>query len=403
MCAAGPARAAHDVTISSGPTSGFSLATFTATADDAVLDVADLAGALQTRDVDVQTGSGGAQAGSITVAANVVATAGGELTLTPAATGTIQLAATTVDTQGSQRYGGPVGLASDVTLTSHGPTGIEFASTVDGAHALVASTDLGAPHVTFRGPVGAAVPLSSVRTSASDTLLFASVTTTGDQIYVDRALLPGGAVTLTSAAGTIAPFRVGLGASTLTFAGAGSVPGDVSGSGGIAKTGPGVLSLGNNPNTHTGPTTVAAGTLQIVGDNGPGTVLVTGGTLAGSGKTGPVTATAGVVQPTGLRAGSVMLGAGSVFGVALPYSGLPPALDVTGDVTIAGAALAVSADPRLVPLGIGPLTLIANDGADPVAGAFSGTRPDGTLALSAVARQPLRAPSLACPSGRAAR
>src|SRR4051794_15053939 len=67
------AFAAHNITISTGATSGIDTSTphlFVSNADDAVLNVAELVAALETAPVTVTTGSGGAQNGDLTLAAS---------------------------------------------------------------------------------------------------------------------------------------------------------------------------------------------------------------------------------------------------------------------------------------------------------------------------------------------
>jgi autotransporter-associated beta strand protein len=394
-----PAFAAHDVTISTAPTSNFSLATFTATGDDAVFNVSDLVTALQTANVNVQTGAGGAQAGTITVAADIVSSGVRELTFTPAPGGTISLASSKVETGGHQRYAGPVTLVADTSLTGSGgfaDTGIEFLSTVDGAHALTLPQPVPSPDVVFDAPVGATTPLTSLRIGfGGATVLPSSVATTGDQAYDNLVLLPGGDVTLASAGGTVVPRRVDLGSSTLTISGAGDILEAVSGSGGVTKQGPGTLTFPLNASPFTGPTTVASGAVVIRGDNSRSAVSVTGGTLSGQGTTGPVTASAGVVSPGTrpyfdfgvLTTGSLTLGGSSLLDLDLANS-LNDRVDVSGAVNLTGGRLAATTDQFSKPRVGDSVTIVANDGSDPVVGAFSGLLPDDTVAVGGMRLRP---------------
>jgi autotransporter-associated beta strand protein len=133
-------------------------------------------------------------------------------------------------------------------------------------------------------------------------------------------------------------------------------------SGGLIKMGMGTLTLSMGPDTYSGATTVAAGTL-LVNDNQPSSDVTvdTGATLGGSGTVGAVTAT-GNVSPGGpnstdtasLRAASATFNIGGSFVVKL--NGAMPAsqydqLNSTGTVDLTGTpTLSVSVSFQ-VPLG----------------------------------------------------
>ena len=92
-----------------------------------------------------------------------------------------------------------------------------------------------------------------------------------------------------STTGTDRNVVLGAAGGTLQVANSGdtlAVNGSVSGSGGLTKSGPGTLLLGNSGNSYAGGTAIAAGTLQIAADGalGTGGVIFTGnGTLQATG------------------------------------------------------------------------------------------------------------------------
>ena len=98
--------------------------------------------------------------------------------------------------------------------------------------------------------------------------------------------------------------------------------GQMSGLGGLVKSGAGILTLSNASNTYTGTTTVSAGTLFINGDTSGSLVNVTGGTLGGTGPVGGITAANGTVAPgngAGLltSVGNVTFNTGTTFKIEI--------------------------------------------------------------------------------------
>jgi len=91
---------------------------------------------------------------------NAISTNGGNLTVGASAISLGTAAPITINTgAGAQNYNGPVGLLADSTLLSTDTvTGIQFASTVDGSHALVLST----PRLSSGDVIGGVVPLNSL-------------------------------------------------------------------------------------------------------------------------------------------------------------------------------------------------------------------------------------------------
>jgi autotransporter-associated beta strand protein len=159
------------------------------------------------------------------------------------------------------------------------------------------------------------------------------------------------------------------------------VQGVISGTGGLNKTNAGTLLLTAN-NSYTGSTTLNGGTLQINGVQPASPVVLNAGTLKGIGTVGML-ASAGNGGP-----GSIQLSPGGSSGiltcsnvalnasttVAVELNGTTPGsgydqLSVNGSVTLNTAALSVT-------LGFTPaigntFTIINNDGADAVVGAFN--------------------------------
>jgi autotransporter-associated beta strand protein len=149
--------------------------------------------------------------------------------------------------------------------------------------------------------------------------------------------------------------------------------------GGLVKDGAGTLDILGTV-TATGTTTVNAGSLWLDTTQSSSPVVVTGGTLNGTGTAGPVNATGGTVAPGDgtpgtLSTGDLTLGA-ATFAPALggAAAGQFGRLAVTGSVTLSGAVLA----PVLTftPTPGQQFEVVANDGADPVSGTF-GNLPEG--------------------------
>ena len=108
--------------------------------------------------------------------------------------------ANSISTGGAQTYHDAVTLGANATLSSSGNGAIDFASTIDGAHALAVNTS---GLTTFGGAVGGTTQLTSLTTDASgSTQLDGNVGTTGAQTYNDAVTL-GADATLSSTGGAI--------------------------------------------------------------------------------------------------------------------------------------------------------------------------------------------------------
>ena len=107
----------------------------------------------------------------------------------------------TINTQGIQLYNAPLTLAQNTTLTSGAAGNVTFASTVDGASALIVNT---AGATTFNGVVGGNTALASIFTDGPGTVVLngGSFTSTGNQEYNEQVTM-GANTTITSGNGNI--------------------------------------------------------------------------------------------------------------------------------------------------------------------------------------------------------
>lgn len=174
---------------------------------------------------------------------------------------------------------------------------------------------------------------------------------------------------------------VNLGAFRLIVEGAGTsrVDGAVIGSGGVTKAGPGIFSLAAS-NAYSGGTVVAGGTLRIDAASGSATgsggVLVhTNAVLAGSGRAdGIVEVRGGGILSPGfggageLEFGGLTLDPGAFFIVELHGAAQHDRVAVNGAVTVHDAILEIQL--LYVPSLGQTFTLLANQGGQPVGGAF---------------------------------
>jgi len=178
---------------------------------------------------------------------------------------------------------------------------------------------------------------------------------------------------------------INLGTGTLTAGGddtSSTYSGELSGHGGLTKTGAGTLTLGGT-SSYDGTTRVSGGALNITGSIAASSALIDGGTLQGTGRVGAITGTSGHLHPGGspgiLASGSLAMSPGFCFDVSLdgPAAGSGYSeLDVTGTVDLGGATLGATLGyaPAWYSGGGPPdlLYIIKNDGTDAVTGQFDG-------------------------------
>ena len=179
--------------------------------------------------------------------------------------------------------------------------------------------------------------------------------------------------------------NVGLGSGTLTVGNLGtstSHAGIISGTGGVTKIGSGTLTLAGT-NVYNGPTNVNVGTLLVNGTLASNVAVSNGATLGGSGSiAGTVTISAGGFMAPGNSPGVLNTGNYSQAG-ALNAEIVNPngptvvagtdadQVNVTGTVNLTGALNLNFIGSGAIPNGT-VYTLINNDAADVVTGAFAG-------------------------------
>ena len=204
----------------------------------------------------------------------------------------------------------------------------------------------------------------------------------GDLVLAGGTLAVGGATTIDNNV-------IMSGGATIQADAATTLSGVISGGGTLTKSGSATLTL-TGAETHTGATTVSAGTLAVNGSTASATTVSNGGTLAGTGALGAVTVlSGGTLAPGGNAAGiltingPLSMAAGSTL--ALQINGLTAGsgydqVVVNGRVDMSAANLAVthgyaSAEGDAY-------TIISNDLADGVTGTFSGLAEGGIMAAT---------------------
>ena len=183
------------------------------------------------------------------------------------------------------------------------------------------------------------------------------------------------------------------GANTLTLTGGAITTGflpveistPISGSAGLEKRGIGELIL-SGTNTLTGSTTVTEGELRVDGSLASSPVTVLDGVLSGTGAVGDLTIEYGLLEPGGSAIGTLSTGdlALSTRSTLEMYLGTSTndLIDVTGTVDLGDAILSLAGMRSNLDSEV--LVLIDNDGADAVAGTFSGLREGATVECGGV-------------------
>jgi hypothetical protein len=417
---AAPARADHhDLTIADAPTSGVAIGpgTFAPADDDAVLGVADLQVALAAGDVMIDAATGGGpgagQTGRVTFAAGLDAAAvTGTLTIlaadavtlppAPLALGgglaitapSILTGAGAVSAADAISLDGPVTLGADTSLRAGGDLG--FTGTVDGPRAL--GLEAGGA-VVLPADVGATTPPSSLHVSGGTAVLgingsHRTVATAGDQRYDGPAAVRD--VTVDTRGGSVSFLGPTLDvAGVLSLASPGIATAALTGAGRIIRDGPLSFTLaGDDDDPATAdPIELRGGTL-VVASLQHRSVQLRGGTLVGAGPIGDIAdatptaaGAASAIAPAGaaigtLSSGSVDLGPRTTLALDLAAGGADR-LAVTGTATLDATRLEIASAAAEVPVGV-PLTVVADDGADPVAGRFAGLPDGATLTAGSI-------------------
>lgn len=144
----------------------------------------------------------------------------------------------------------------------------------------------------------------------------------------------------------------------------------------LTKSGGGTLVL-KGASTFTGTTSLDLGTLLVDGSL-PSTISLNGGALGGTGTVGPVTAATpagGTVAPgdsTGtLTTGSIAWNAATNYNVEIASASSYDRLNVNGSVNLGNANLNLLVNPGFANAPAESVTIIQNDGNDPVVGTFN--------------------------------
>lgn len=151
---------------------------------------------------------------------------------------------------------------------------INTSPSVPGACADVpVDVTLTAPSVSVGGAIGTTKAVNSVTidSQTSRATIGGSVTTTGAQAYDGAGLAISGSRTLTASTVTAAGGFDGAAGSSLTISQTGSsqINGQITGALALTKAGTGTLTLWGS-NAYTGATTVSAGTLDVINNDGLG-------------------------------------------------------------------------------------------------------------------------------------
>ncbi|MBL8792817.1 MAG: autotransporter-associated beta strand repeat-containing protein, partial [Planctomycetia bacterium] len=334
--------------------------------------------------------------GTLTVLTDVVSTVG---SLTFEGGGSIDLQGNTtwLSLNGNVAFTGITGSGSISGAGIFNLLGASRTFTVadsDAAQDLVISTTItnggvvkdGAGTLRLSGPDNSYVGTTTV---TAGVLELAGGTAIHDSAQVDvnggtlSVLASETVTTLNAVDGAI----VSLGSSTTLTVSSGSFAGDMTGSGGFTKTGGGTFTFTSvSSNDYAGTTTVSGGTLLVNGSLAAGGAVqvASGATLGGSGSVGDVTvASGGFLAPgTSIETLEVVdLDQSGTLTIELTGDSDEPVAGTDYDQVIASGTITLSGTLVIAPSSFtAPLgttyTIIKNNGASSVIGAFSNAAED---------------------------
>ncbi len=374
----------YDITISSGSDSDIS-GSFSATDNNAVLNVGTLESALLSSNVTVTTTGGGFQSGDIIVDASITSSSSNDLTLDadrhirinqnitrsgsgglilePGSnnvygSGTINLAAgSSISTSTNANVSPNINLSStgDVNFTGSGTT--TYSGSISGSGNLNKTGSgtvilSGSNSYTGSTKVNAGtLRVNSTNSVPSNNTLVASGGTYNVNSSVELAGLSGSGGISISSGRTL----------TLNNSSMESFSGIISGTGGFTKNGSGSFTLLNN-NTYTGATTISGGELTAKGLLGNTNISLATGTIlgfdAGDDTIGSISGSGFIDIPSGMTITSSASSGNTTFSGDLSGDGnfikagnytltLSGTNSITGTKTINGGTLSISSDDNL--------------------------------------------------------
>ncbi|WP_420564761.1 DUF4347 domain-containing protein [Thalassobaculum sp.] len=266
------------------------------------------------------TGTGTAVAITGTAAVNQTGTGTTILIATNTYTGGTTLSAGTLQVGNGGTAGSITGnVTNNATLAFNRSDAVTFSGVVSGTGNL---TKAGAGTLTLSG---------TNTYNGTTTVTGGTVSVAGDgNLGAGAVTLNGGGLAVTGATTIDNAVAVGSGNGSLALSADATFSGVISGTGGLTKTGTGVLTL-SGTNTHTGTTTVSAGTVRLAGGNA---IADTATVNVAAGATLDLNGTSETIG-TLTGSGTVTLGAASLTLTNAAASSFTGTLTGTGTFTVA--------------------------------------------------------------------